>query len=107
MDDEKRRDLSRNVRWVARDDGDGLGYDIASFEGSGQPRLIEVKPASFGEVPALHAVRNELRVSKERADAYQLYRLYDFGTEPHLYILSGALDETCQLTPLQFKASPS
>lgn len=107
LDDEKRRDLSRNVRWVSRDEGDGLGYDIASFEGSGRPRLIEVKTTTAGKYLPFMLSRNELRVSKERAEAYQLYRLYDFGPKPQLYILSGALDETCQLTPLQFKASPS
>ncbi len=107
VDEEQRRDLSKNVRWVARDDGDGLGYDIASFEGSGLPRLIEVKTTTAGKYLPFMLSRNELRVSKERPDAYQLYRLFDFGPNPRLYILSGALDESCYLTPLQFKASPS
>lgn len=104
LDDERRRDLSKSVRWVARDEGDGLGYDIASFEGNGRPRLIEVKTTTAGKYLPFMLSRNELRVSKERADAYQLYRLYDFGPAPHLYILSGALDETCQLTPVQYSA---
>ena len=106
-DDEKRHDLSKNVRWVAREDGDGLGYDIASFEGDGRPRLIEVKTTTAGKYLPFMISRNEVRVSKEQADVYQLYRVYDFSAEPRLYILSGALDQVCRLTPLQFKASPA
>ncbi len=106
QDEEKRGDLAKKVRWVSVDEGDGLGYDIASFEGSGRPRLIEVKTTTAGKYLPFMLSRNELRVSQERADAYQLYRLYEFGPKPQLYVLSGALDESCQLTPVQFKASP-
>jgi hypothetical protein len=38
-----RDDLARKVRWVSEEDGDGAGYDIASFAPDGLPRLIEVK----------------------------------------------------------------
>lgn len=30
-----RKDLSDRVRWVAREDGDGFGFDILSFDGTG------------------------------------------------------------------------
>jgi hypothetical protein len=39
-----------------QDDGDGLGYDIASFEASGGPRLIEVKTTAAGKVLSFHVV---------------------------------------------------
>lgn len=35
-----RLDLADKVRWVSRDDDDGAGYDIASFEPDGRDRLI-------------------------------------------------------------------
>lgn len=38
-----RDDLARKVIWVSEEEGDGAGYDIASFETDGRPRLIEVK----------------------------------------------------------------
>lgn len=41
--DAGRDDLARKVRWVSREDGDGAGYDIASFDERGASRLIEVK----------------------------------------------------------------
>ncbi|GKY89897.1 hypothetical protein STA1M1_37660 [Sinisalibacter aestuarii] len=37
------RVLARKVRWVLEEEGDGAGYDIASFAPDGLPRLIEVK----------------------------------------------------------------
>ena len=42
-----RQDLADLVRWVARSDGDGLGYDIASFRPTGAPRLIEVTTTNY------------------------------------------------------------
>jgi hypothetical protein len=38
-----RYDLASRVQWTARDNGDGLGYDILSFDLDGQERYIEVK----------------------------------------------------------------
>ena len=35
-----RDDLARKVRWVSEEDGDGAGYDIASFAPDGRPLLI-------------------------------------------------------------------
>ena len=44
-----RDDLARKVRWVSEQDGDGAGYDIASFAPDGQVRLIEVKTTNGWE----------------------------------------------------------
>jgi hypothetical protein len=105
QDDERRPDLARRVRWRARDDGDGLGSDILSFEGAGSERLIEVKTTGAGIYTQFALTRNELACSQRNADRYHLYRLFGFGPTPRLYTLRGALDETCTLTPTQFRAS--
>jgi hypothetical protein len=44
-----RDDLARKVRWVSDEDGDGAGYDIASFGPDGRARLIEVKTTNGWE----------------------------------------------------------
>lgn len=106
-DDEHRPDLAKRVRWRARDDGDGLGYDIASFEGSGAHRLIEVKTTGSGKYFPFALTRNELDCSQRNAERYQLYRLYEFGLTPGLYVLKGALDQVCTLTAVQFRATVS
>ena len=41
--DAGRFDLAERVRWISQEDGDGAGYDIASFFPQGKSRLIEVK----------------------------------------------------------------
>ena len=104
-DDLRRPDLARQVRWVARDEGDGLGYDIHSFEGGGEDRLIEVKTTGQGKYFPFAVTRNELTVSQREATRYHLYRLFDFGQSPGLYVLGGALDKSCTLSPTQFRAT--
>ena len=61
-----RDDLARKVRWVSEEDGDGAGYDIASFAPDGLPRLIEVKTTNGWERTPFHITRNELAVAEER-----------------------------------------
>jgi len=56
-------DLARKVRWVSEEDGDGAGYDIASFAPDGLARLIEVKTTNGWERTPFHITRNELAVT--------------------------------------------
>lgn len=105
-DELERPDLARRVRWVSRDEGDGLGYDIRSFEGSGRERLIEVKTTGLGKYFPFLLTRGELECSRRERDRYHLYRLFDFGSKPRLYVLTGALDDVCTLTPTTYRASP-
>lgn len=69
-----RADLAGQVKWVSDEDGDGAGYDIASFEVDGQPRLIEVKTTNGWERTPFHITRNELRVADEQRDHWHLVR---------------------------------
>jgi len=96
--------LADRVEHVSLTVGDGEGFDIRSFEASGKDRLIEVKTTAYGKLTPFFLSRNELRISKERAAAYHLYRLFRFREDPRLYGLQGALDETCLLDPVQFSA---
>ena len=104
FDDERRPDLAKLVRWCSRDDGDGLGYDILSFEEDGGQRFIEVKTTGAGKYLPFALTRNELFCSQKNSERYRLYRLYEFGAAPRLYILAGALDQACALTPTQYRA---
>ena len=58
-----RRDLAERVRWVSEEEGDGAGYDIASFSPAGRNRLIEVKTTNGWERTPFHITRNELAVA--------------------------------------------
>jgi hypothetical protein len=81
-DTEKRPDLARKVEWIADTRGDGSGYDIASFNADGSSRLIEVKTTGLGKEFPFMVTANEVRVSEREAQAFRLYRVFDFALEP-------------------------
>ncbi len=105
--DAGRRRLADRVEHVAKTRGDGLGYDIVSYETDGRERLIEVKTTSFGSMTPFYASRREVVVSAERAEEYKLYRLYKFRSTPKVYVLDGPLERSCVLDALQYSARPA
>ena len=100
-----RGDLAREVRWVSVEDGDGAGYDIASFRPDGRPRLIEVKTTNGWERTPFHISRNELAVSEERREEWRLFRLWNFSREPRAFELLPPLEGYVSLMPTAFQAS--
>ena len=100
-----RRDLARKVRWVSKEDGDGAGYDIRSYDLSGSERWIEVKTTRGGSTTPFYLTRNENEVAKARPDTFRLYRLHDFSRQPGLFTLTPPLDAVLQLEALTFQAS--
>ena len=99
-----RSDLARSVRWVSEEDGDGAGYDIASFRPDGRPRLIEVKTTNGWERTPFHITRNELAVAEERRSEWCLFRLWNFSREPKAFELHPPLDAHVTLTATAFLA---
>lgn len=99
------RRLAERVEHVAQTQGDGLGYDISSFDPDGSERLIEVKTTSFGAMTPFFASKREVAVSVERAEQFRLYRLFKFRAEPKVFVLPGSLRQTCALEPVQFRAT--
>lgn len=97
--------LAERIEHVSSTRGDGLGYDVLSFEESGRERLIEVKTTSFGAYAPFFASQREVSVSEERAAQYALYRLFQFRAEPKLFIVAGALREAFDLQPIHYRAN--
>ncbi len=100
-----RSDLARKVRWVSEEEGDGAGYDIASFQPDGRPRLLEVKTTRGWERTPFHISRNELSVADERRDEWRLFRLWNFSREPKAFELAPPLERHVSLMPMAFQAS--
>lgn len=96
--------LSNRVEHVSQTTGDGLGYDILSYDEDGRERLIEVKTTSFGKRTPFYVTRNELSCSVEREDEYHLYRVFTFRRTPRLYWLRGRLDDQFNLNATQYEA---
>lgn len=96
--------LAARVEHVARTRGDGLGYDILSFDTNGAERLIEVKTTKYGAEAPFFVSRNELSVSREKAPMYHLYRVFDFRRKARLFSLGGSLEASCRLEPESYVA---
>jgi hypothetical protein len=101
---EGKKALSDRVEHVAATRGDGLGFDVLSFEINGRERLIEVKTTSFGDLTPFFVSRNELARSEADAPLYHLYRVFDFRTQPRLFDLPGVISGNCQLDPVSYLA---
>jgi hypothetical protein len=100
-----RADLARKVRWISEEEGDGVGYDIASFRPDGQTRLIEVKTTNGWERTPFYISRNELSVAEERRSEWCLFRLWNFSSEPRAFELFPPLDAHVTLTATMFQAN--
>jgi hypothetical protein len=96
--------LSERVEHVAVTQGDGLGYDVLSFDDDGRERLIEVKTTSFGQLTPFFVTRNEVERSKHDADRYHLYRIFEFRVRPRLFSLPGAINTHCDLDAVSYLA---
>ena len=91
--------LIDRVEHVSRTKGDGLGYDILSFEPSGKERFIEVKTTAFGKQTPFFISRNEVDFSEAFHDQFHLYRVFDFRRAPKMFDLEGAVRSKCRLDP--------
>lgn len=100
-----RDDLAQKIVWASRDIGDGLGFDIISFdEADDTERMLEVKATGLGKFSPFYVSSNEVRCSEDIPQQYHLFRVFDFGRSPRLFILHGSLRELCQLEPVMYRA---
>lgn len=65
-DQVRRPDLARRVEWSAQEHGDGLGYDVRSFNADESPRLVEVKTTGLGKHFPFIVTSNEVVCRSER-----------------------------------------
>lgn len=99
-----RPDLAQRVDWLADRLGDGAGYDIVSYDEDGAGRYIEVKTTNGGALTTFLLSANELAASREHGEAYCLYRIFEFSTAPHVFILRGDLSIALDLAPADYRA---
>ena len=97
--------LADRVEHVSVSKGDGLGYDVLSFDSNGKERLIEVKTTTFGRDTPFFVSRGELALSQGAKEQFHLYRLFEFRQSPRLFDLPGSLDQHCLLDPVTYRAS--
>jgi hypothetical protein len=100
-----RSDLAKEVKWVSKKEGDGLGYDIRSFSVEREDELfIEVKTTNSGKYQPFFISDSELAFSREFERQYCLYRVYDFRLNTRLFRLDGAVDRHVELQVANYRA---
>ncbi|GAA1884728.1 hypothetical protein GCM10009715_33710 [Paeniglutamicibacter psychrophenolicus] len=106
--------LANKVEHVSQTQGDGIGYDVLSFDANGRERCIEVKTSRYGAATPFFVTDNEVRVSERNPETYWLYRLYDFDDQARstsksrsAYRLHGNLRTKLDLRPISYRALPA
>jgi hypothetical protein len=103
----RRDDLVNRVRWVAQTDGDGVGYDILSFnEATGEERWLEVKTTALGKFHPFLVTANEVACSEAEPRKFHLYRVFEFRDRPKVFVLPGSLRSRCELQAVAYRAGP-
>lgn len=110
LESEGRIDLANKVEQVSKTIGDGLGYDIKSFEKSNDTyveKYIEVKTTTGGKNKPFDISANEVEVSDEKKEHYYIYRFYGVSgsaKQVKFYEVKGSVRDNFDLEPTSFKA---
>jgi hypothetical protein len=75
------KELGSKVRYVAKDDGDGAGYDILSYTEDGQVRFLEVKTTKGSLETPFYLSENERLFLEMYGDEAEIVRVYNFSRE--------------------------
>lgn len=97
-------ELADKIEWVSKEIGDGLGYDILSYETDGSKIHIEVKTTNAGKAAPFIISPNELSIWNDKQESYRLYRVYAFKKAPKLYVISGDPTKRLQLEAISYRA---
>lgn len=97
--------LKKKIEQVSLTRGDGLSYDVLSFNEDGTKRFIEVKTTSSSVNTGFYVSENEVEFSKEYSSNYYLYRVYDInGATPKIEIMEGDISKYVNLLPTTYYA---
>lgn len=81
-----RPDLAKMVEQVSKTQGDGLGYDILSFNENGEQIYIEVKSKKhFNNIIDFYLTENEFRFLNANLNSF-IYYVYDIYENPKIHI---------------------
>jgi len=102
-----KHNLIDQIKHTSKDEGDGTGFDIQSFDTNGNKIFIEVKTTKGRQNSTFFVTRNELERSKVEQDKYFLYRLFNYNEEKEtaeLLIIKGDLTNLCEF-PTTYKVN--
>lgn len=105
LTDSGKAGLADKIKHVSKEKGDGLGYDILSFNVDGSKRYIEVKTTCGNKQQPFFVSSPELEKSLDESSHYYIYRVYDFDRKANsasLEIIHGSLKYICKI-PTEYK----
>ena len=105
-----RKYLANEIEWSSKERGDGLGFDVRSFRvdvrtDRVEEHFIEVKTTNNGKYQPFYVTPNELDFSRDSAENYSLYRVFELKNRGRIFRLPGAIDQHVCLQPELYKAS--
>ena len=107
-----RQDLAEKVEHVAKTKGDGLGYDILSYDIINDAiieKYIEVKATTGNNTKPFDISSNEVDVSELYPDQYYIYRIFNIHNQMHsasFYEMKGSVRSNFHLEATSYKAYP-
>ncbi len=84
---------------ITKTEGDGLGYDVLSYDERGREKFIEVKTTTSGIREPFFVTANELERSIRNNDQFSLYRLHDLdimNMTATFFEIQGSLADYCE-----------
>jgi hypothetical protein len=99
-------ELAEKVMHTAAVEGDGAGFDIASFFCDGRRKYIEVKTTTGSKESDFFISANEVAFANARADNYEICRAFDYdhsSNSGRFYLVQGTDFHVLDLTPTHFR----
>lgn len=100
-----RADLAGKITHASKSEGDGLGYDIRSFDEDGRTIFIEVKTTNGAITAPFFISEKELDFSHQAKTDFYLYRVHNFSLMPRIFTLQGSLRNQLSLRPTGYAAT--
>lgn len=107
-----RPDLADKVEQVSKTKGDGLGYDILSYDvinNSTTEKYIEVKATTGNSTKPFDISANEVEVSELYPEQYFIYRIFNIHSNmdsASFYVMNGSVRSNFNLEATSYKAYP-
>jgi hypothetical protein len=92
-----RPDLANKVEWISRDQGDGAGFDILSFDIEGKEKFLEVKTTTGWRNTPFYMSNNEVEFARRTNNRYSIIRVYDFRRSAKAFQIENPIEQCVHL----------
>lgn len=105
LHEEGAKNFADRIEHVSSTKGDGLGFDILSFDADGRERFIEVKTTAYDAETPFFISPNEVDFSADKSDQFHLYRLFAFRKKPQMFTMPGSVSANFLLDTVSYRAT--